>query len=341
MAKRSGDAEEARALTTYKGFNKDMTCTPSGVRFQYEVGKTYTTDKKVTRCGAGAFHSVLMPLDAWNYYGPATSVFALTTASGDVADDPESDTKIASASISIDMELHLPDFIKKAVAWIKEAAKESVTTGYRAHAASTGYRAHAASTGYRAHAASTGYRAHAASTGNGAHAASTGNGAHAASTGYRAHAASTGDYAHAASTGYRAHAASTGDYAHAASTGNGAHAASTGDYAHAASTGNGAHAASTGYRAHAASTGNGAHAASTGYRAHAASTGNGAISAALGARSTAKAEVGGAIMLAHYDETVWPHNLLAVRASLVGQNGIEAGKAYRLTANGEFEEVKE
>ncbi|MER9911659.1 hypothetical protein NKJ71_13600 [Mesorhizobium sp. M0050] len=308
-------SDKSVALATYKGFTRDLTCTPDGKKFQYEVGKTYDNGgKSVTRCGDGAFHSVEMPLDAWGYYGPATGRFASTTASGDIAKgDAGDDTKVASAVITINAELRLPDFIRKSVAWIIEAAKESVTAGYRAHAASTGYRAHAASTGYRAHAASTG---------NGAHAASTGDYAHAASTGYRAHAASTG---------YRAHAASTGDYAHAASTGDYAHAASTGDYAHAAS---------TGYRAHAASTGNGAHAASTGNGAHAASTGNGAIAAALGAKSTATAVAGGGIVLAAYDESVWPYKLVALRASLVGQNGIEAGKSYRLTIDGKFEQVQ-
>ncbi|WP_312405289.1 hypothetical protein, partial [Rhizobium sp.] len=103
------------------------------------------------------------------------------------------------------------------------------------------------------------------------------------------------------------------------------------DYAHAASTGNGAHAASTG---------NGAHAASTGDYAHAASTGNGALSASLGARSTASAGEGGGIFLAAFDEDVWPPKLVAVRASLVGENGIEVGKTYRLTKAGEFELVE-
>ncbi|MER9697621.1 hypothetical protein [Mesorhizobium sp. M0146] len=258
MARKS---DKSVALATYKGFTRDLTCTPDGKKFQYEVGKTYDNGgKSVTRCGDGAFHSVEMPLDAWSYYGPATGRFASTTASGDIAKgDAGDDTKVASAVITINAELRLPDFIRKSVAWIIEAAKESVTTGYRAHAASTG------------------------------------------------------------------------DYAHAASTGNGAHAASTGDYAHAASTGD---------YAHAASTGNGAHAASTGNGAHAASTGNGAIAAALGAKSTATAVAGGGIVLAAYDESVWPYKLVALRASLVGQNGIEAGKSYRLTIDGKFEQVQ-
>jgi hypothetical protein len=321
MAKRATKADEAETptLITYKGFGKDWKCRD----FQYEVGNSYEHVGSVVRCAGGGFHSCEMPLDTWNYYAPNTNRFAEVLVGGAIDKGTgEEDSKLASAKITINAEIRMPDFIRKAVAWIIDQAKESVTTGYRAHAASTGDYAHAASTGDYAHAASTGYRAHAASTGYRAHAASTGD---------YAHAASTGDYAHAASTGYRAHAASTGDYAHAASTGDYAHAASTGDYAHAASTGNGAHAASTGDYAHAASTGNGA---------HAASTGNGALSAALGARSTAKAEEGGGIVLAAYDENVYPAKLVAVRASLVGQDGIEAGKSYRLTTDGEFQLVE-
>jgi hypothetical protein len=194
MAKKAAkiDTTADATLITYKGFGADWKCNPGGVSFQYEIGATYKTDKPVIRCGAGAFHSVLMPLDAWSYYAPATSKFALTKASGSIVDDPDGDSKIASAEITINAELRLPEFIRAAVKWIVDAAKESVTTGYYAHAASTGYRAHAASTGDYAHAASTGYYAHAASTGDYAHAASTGNGAHAASTGNGAHAASTG-----------------------------------------------------------------------------------------------------------------------------------------------------
>ncbi|RWO08198.1 hypothetical protein [Mesorhizobium sp.] len=239
----------AQLVSAYKGFNRDLTCTPSGVKFQYEVGKSYNNGgKKVTRCGEGAFHSVAMPLDAFSYYGPATSVYHGVGLGGDIVRKDDEDTKIASAEITINAEVKLPEFIRAAVRWVVGEAKERVTTGYRAHAASTGDYAHAASTG---------------------------NGAHAASTGYRAHAASTGDYAHAASTG---------DYAHAASTG------------------------------------------------------NGALAVSLGVGGTAKSNTG--IVLAAYDESVWPPRLIAVRSSLVGENGIEAGKAYRLTQAGEFEEVK-
>ena len=45
-------------------------------------------------------------------------------------------------------------------------------------------------------------------------------------------------------------------------------------------------------------------------------------------------------MLTAYDDNTWPPKLVAVRSSMVGQNGIEPGKKYRLTLAGEFEEVR-
>ncbi|MTH96666.1 hypothetical protein E1297_11770 [Roseibium sp. RKSG952] len=63
--------------------------------------------------------------------------------------------------------------------------------------------------------------------------------------------------------------------------------------------------------------------------------GKNAIAAALGIGGVAKAEAGGAIMLAAYDDDF---NLVAVRASLVGENGIEPGKSYILSVDGAFKE---
>jgi len=102
----------------------------------------------------------------------------------------------------------------------------------------------------------------------------------------------------------------------------------------AAATGDRGHAAATGDSGHAAATGDSGHAAATGDSGHAAVTGKHAIAAAFGVGGTARAEIGGAIMLAAHDEQ---YNLVAVFASKVGENGIEAGKTYRLNADGKPE----
>ena len=75
--------------------------------------------------------------------------------------------------------------------------------------------------------------------------------------------------------------------------------------------------ATTGYRSAAAT---------TGYSSAATTTGKHSIAAALGPNSIASA-VAGAVVLSEWDSD-W--NLIAVAAFMVGQNGIEAGKAYRL-----------
>ena len=111
-------------------------------------------------------------------------------------------------------------------------------------------------------------------------------------------------------------------------TGYRGHAAATGDSGHAAATGDSGHAAATGYSGHAAATGD---------RGHAQVAGESAVAASLGYAATARASAGGAICLAAYDDDF---NLVAVRAALVGRDGIEPDVAYRLTVDGQFERVE-
>ena len=140
--------------------------------------------------------------------------------------------------------------------------------------------------------------------------------------------ATTGNWANAATTGNWANAATTGEGANAATTGEGANAATTGNWANAATTGNGANAATTGKRANAATTGN---------RANAATTGEHSVSAALGIQGNAKAGIGSAIVLCHRNDI---GELIHIRASKVGENGIKADTWYALDADGEFVEVQ-
>ncbi|MDH1823737.1 hypothetical protein [Delftia tsuruhatensis] len=212
------------------------------------------------------------------------------------------------------------EWVGEQVREVIKAADKDVATGYKGHAAATGNYGHAAATGDEGHAAATGYKGHAAATGNYGHAAATG---------YKGHAAATGNYGHAAATGNYGHAAATGDEGHAAATGDEGHAAATGNYGHAAATGD---------EGHAAATGNYGHAAATGYKGHAAATGEHAIAAALGMASKAMAGEKGAIVLAHFNDD---GELVHIRASKVGENGVEAGKWYRLGADGQFVECEE
>ncbi|MCK8862736.1 hypothetical protein MY658_09535 [Haemophilus influenzae] len=104
-----------------------------------------------------------------NYYSPAVSKFAVVKMSGETSKDSD-DTKIASAKITIETEINLPEMVKKAVEWIKgkvdwDAAKV-FNTGYRSVATNTGYRSVATNTGDQSAATNTGYRSAATNTGD-------------------------------------------------------------------------------------------------------------------------------------------------------------------------------
>lgn len=148
--------EENKEIIAYKGFNQDWTCRG----YQYEVGKTYVHkgDVKAYRSG---FHACEYPLDVLSYYSPAVSKFAVVKMSGETSKDSD-DTKIASAKITIETEINLPEMVKKAVEWIKgkvdwDAAKVSNTGDWSA-ATNTGYRSAATNTGDWSVATNTGNR---------------------------------------------------------------------------------------------------------------------------------------------------------------------------------------
>ena len=84
-------------------------------------------------------------------------------------------------------------------------------------------------------------------------------------------------------------------------------------------------------------TGDRANAATTGEWANAATTGEHAVAAALGIEAKAKASAGGAIVLVHRNHR---GDLLQIRASKVGENGIKPDVFYTLSAAGEFVEVE-
>ncbi len=166
-------AEENKEIIAYKGFNQDWACRG----YQYEIGKTYEHKGNVKACESG-FHACEYPLDVLSYYSPAVSKFAVVKMSGETSKDSD-DTKIASAKITIETEINLPEMIKKAVEWIKgkvdwDAAKVSNTgdrsvatnTGDQSAATNTGDRSAATNTGYWSAATNTGYRSAATNTGD-------------------------------------------------------------------------------------------------------------------------------------------------------------------------------
>ena len=271
-----------RIIKAVKGFNSDMTCTPTkDVKFQYEEGETYK-EEVADACNKG-FHACELPMNVFRYYPPTKSVYHEVEMSGEI-DGSEND-KVCSSEIKIGAKINIAGIIKTSIDIIRrKAEKESAaSSGYKGNAASSGDYGNAASSGYKGNAASSGdygnaassgYKGNAASSGDYGNAASSGNCGNAASSGYKGNAASSGDYGNAASSGYKGNAASSGDYGNAASSGDYGNAASSGDYGNAASSGDCGNAASSGYKGNAASSGDCGNAASSGYKGNAASSGD-------------------------------------------------------------------
>ena len=182
----------AETIKAVKGFNQNMTCTPTeDVKFQYEEGKTYE-EEVADVCNKG-FHACELPMDAFRYYPPVKSVYHEVEMSGKI-DDSESD-KVCSSKIKIGAKINIAGIIKASVDIIKnKAEKES--------AASSGYKGNAASSGDYGNAASSGYKGNAASSGDYGNAASSGDYGNAVSSGNCGNAVSSGNCGNAVSSGY-------------------------------------------------------------------------------------------------------------------------------------------
>ncbi len=115
----------------------------------------------------------------------------------------------------------------------------------------------------------------------------------------------------ASNTGNRSAASNTGDYSAASNTGNRSAASNTGDYSAASNTGD--------------------------YSA-AEVSGKESVAASLGIEGRARASAGSAIVLCHRDDE---GRLIHIRASKVGENGVEPDTWYQLNAEGEFVEFDE
>jgi hypothetical protein len=313
---RKPKSETETSITAYKAFDADFSCRG----FKYEVGQTYTHDGAVSLCDAG-FHSCTDPLDVLNYYDITQSRFAVVKASGKIDKRSDGDSKIASASIHIEAELTLPDFIKRAIKSIADACKAdksaagSVTVGHYATNASSGHSATNASSGDYAKNASSGHYATNASSGHSATNASSGDYAKNASSGHSAKNASSGHSATNASSGHSATNASSGDYAKNASSG---------DYAKNASSGHSATNASSGHSDTNASSGHYATNASSGDYATNEATGPYSVIAAAGRGSRAKGAAGVWISLAEYAVVDGVCRCIGFATGQAGHDGVPA-----------------
>ena len=291
--------KENKEIIAYKGFDENLKCRD----YQYEIGKTFEHDGAVKACESG-FHACEYPLDVFSYYPPSNSRFAIVKMHGETSKD-SNDTKIASAKITIETEIKLPEMINRAVDWIKNKINWSddntSNTGYQSAATNTGDWSAATNTGYQSAATNTGYQSAATNTGDRSVATNTGD---------RSVATNTGDRSVATNTGYQSAATNTGDRSVATNTGNWSAATNTG-YQSAAT--------------------------NTGYQSAAEVSGCGSIAITTGHDSKSKADNGGAIVCVYRDSN---GDLIHIKASKVGENGIKANTWYTLDVDGEFVEVE-
>ena len=247
--------KENKEIIAYKGFNENLKCRD----YQYEIGKTFEHKGKIKACESG-FHACEYPLDVFSYYPPSSSRFAIVKMHGETSKD-SNDTKIASAKITIETEIKLPEMINRAVDWIKNKINWS-----NDNSSNTGYQSAATNTGDRSAATNTGYQSVATNTG------------------YQSAATNTGDRSAATNTGDRSVATNTGD------------------------------------------------------QSVAKVSGRGSVAIAIGRDSKSKADNGGAIVCVYRDCN---GNLMHIKASKVGENGIKANTWHTLNADGEFVESDE
>ncbi|ECG2331344.1 hypothetical protein EU860_18810 [Salmonella enterica subsp. enterica serovar Mississippi] len=147
-------------------------------------------------------------------------------------------------------------------------------------------------------------------------------------SGNRSAATNTGYQSAATNTGNRSAATNTGYQSAATNTGNRSAATNTGDWSAATNTGN---------QSAATNTGNQSAATNTGDWSAAEVSGSQSVAASLGIEGKARASEGGAIVLCYRDED---GELIHIRASKVGENGIMPDTWYQLDEDGEFVECE-
>lgn len=135
-------------ITSIKGFDKNLSCRG----FQFEIGKTYEVKGKVKACSNG-FHSCpsdedTSPLSVFEYYPPATSRYCEVQAEGNT---DRQGNKIASAKITVGVEITLHELIGRFINWATNKAGGTLAasnSGDRGAASNSGYQGAAMSHSY-------------------------------------------------------------------------------------------------------------------------------------------------------------------------------------------------
>ena len=319
-------------METYKGFNKDMTAKNG---YQYEEGKEYEEEKAVA-CECG-FHACEYPLDCFEYYSPANSVYHIVEQSGELSKN-SSDTKVASTKIKIGAEISIAGLVKAAIEYTKERTKpECDATGYYGASSATGKCGASSATGYRGASSATGYRGASSATGDRGASSATGDYGASSATGY---------YGASSATGYRGASSATGDYGASSATGDYGASSATGYRGASSATGDRGASSATGYRGASSATGKCGASSATGLYGSAIAGDPESIAIAWGYKGKAKGVIGSHLVLADWEgneNNFWTQEEWSLKgAKMVRVDGekIKADTWYRME-KGEVVEVVE
>ena len=106
---------KGKEVIAYKGMELNMTW----LGFQYEIGKTYKTDKaELWKCG---FHACLNPIDVLGYYSQYEgSRYYKVLLSGEITKCDFDDTEVAATEITILKEITIDELLNIAEWWKHE-----------------------------------------------------------------------------------------------------------------------------------------------------------------------------------------------------------------------------
>ena len=107
----------------YKGFDKDLKCH----NFQYEIGKTYETDKAKLR--ESGFHFCEAPLDVLRYYGNRDGNRFCEVTADKVSEETGEDTKRVAKELTVGAEIGLPGLIKAHFEYTRSKAENGTAGG--------------------------------------------------------------------------------------------------------------------------------------------------------------------------------------------------------------------
>ena len=183
-------------ITSYKGFNKDMTCRD----FQYKEGESY--EEPSAKACEREFYAYEYPLDCLDYYSPNESVYHVVEQSGEISRHSD-DTKVTSTKIKIGAEINIAGLVKAAIEYTMKRVNPEAKADERQGASSA-----------------TGDYGASSATGNYGASSATGYYGASAATGYKGASSATGNYGASSATGYKGASSATGDYGASSATGN-------------------------------------------------------------------------------------------------------------------------